>query len=116
MMVEETYDRMFTVSSRVKFPVTKEDDGVPVECIVDHPAAKDLQAQRHLEVLCEWLPKYSFPPGVEENATSMASCFAVVAAAVMGGGGGWCACVCVCVCVCVWGGGVLRSKLWCYQL
>ncbi|XP_019121902.1 cell adhesion molecule 1b isoform X3 [Larimichthys crocea] len=49
--VEETYDRMFTVSSRVRFSVTKEDDGVPVDCIIDHPAAKDLMAQRHLEVL-----------------------------------------------------------------
>ena len=55
-MVEETYDRMFTVMSRVRFSVTKEDDGVPVDCIVDHPAAKDLQAQRHLEVFCEWTP------------------------------------------------------------
>jgi len=62
MVVEETYDRMFTVISRVRFSVTKEDDGVPVDCIVDHPAAKDLQAQRHLDVLCEWLPKYSLRP------------------------------------------------------
>lgn len=51
--VEETYDRMFTVTSRVRFYVTKEDDGVPVDCIIDHPAAKDLLAQRSLEVLCE---------------------------------------------------------------
>lgn len=51
--VEETYDRMFTVTSRVRFSVTKDDDGVPVDCIIDHPAAKDLLAQRHLEVLCE---------------------------------------------------------------
>ncbi|KAK1899677.1 Cell adhesion molecule 1, partial [Dissostichus eleginoides] len=49
--VEETYDRMFTVTSRVRFSVTKEDDGVPVDCIIDHPAVKDLLAQRHLEVL-----------------------------------------------------------------
>ncbi|XP_060902669.1 cell adhesion molecule 1b isoform X3 [Labrus mixtus] len=49
--VEETYDRMFTVTSRVRFSVTKEDDGVPVDCIIDHPAAKDLLAQRNLEVL-----------------------------------------------------------------
>ncbi|XP_072320418.1 cell adhesion molecule 1b isoform X3 [Eucyclogobius newberryi] len=49
--VEETYDRMFTVSSRVRFSVTKDDDGVPVDCIIDHPAVKDLLAQRHLEVL-----------------------------------------------------------------
>uniref|UniRef100_A0A1A7YS51 Cell adhesion molecule 1 n=1 Tax=Iconisemion striatum TaxID=60296 RepID=A0A1A7YS51_9TELE len=48
---EEMYDRMFTVTSRVKFSVTKEDDGVPVDCIIDHPAVKDLLAQRHLEVL-----------------------------------------------------------------
>uniref|UniRef100_A0A3B5QPG7 Cell adhesion molecule 1b n=1 Tax=Xiphophorus maculatus TaxID=8083 RepID=A0A3B5QPG7_XIPMA len=51
LTVEETYDRMFTVTSRVRFSVTKEDDGVPVDCIVDHPAVKDLLAQRHLEVL-----------------------------------------------------------------
>lgn len=51
--VEETYDRMFTVTSRVRFSVTKEDDGMPVDCIIDHPAVKDLLAQRHLEVLCE---------------------------------------------------------------
>ncbi|KAM9317529.1 cell adhesion molecule 1b isoform 2-T2 [Pholidichthys leucotaenia] len=50
-IVEETYDRMFTVTSRVRFPVTKEDDGVPVDCIIDHPAVKDLLAQRHLEVM-----------------------------------------------------------------
>lgn len=53
---EETYDRLFTVTSRVSLAVTKEDDGVPVDCIIDHPAAKDLLAQRHLRVLCEWPP------------------------------------------------------------
>ncbi|XP_061829169.1 cell adhesion molecule 1b isoform X3 [Nerophis lumbriciformis] len=49
--VEETYDRMFTVISRVRLSVSKEDDGVPVDCIIDHPAANDLLAQRNLEVL-----------------------------------------------------------------
>ncbi|XP_077578839.1 cell adhesion molecule 1b isoform X3 [Stigmatopora nigra] len=49
--VEEMYDRMFTVTSRVRFSVTKEDDGMPVDCVVDHPAANDLLAQRNLEVL-----------------------------------------------------------------
>lgn len=53
---EETYDRLFTVTSRVSLAVTKEDDGVPVDCIIDHPAAKDLLAQRHLRVLCELPP------------------------------------------------------------
>uniref|UniRef100_A0A3B5LRR3 Cell adhesion molecule 1 n=1 Tax=Xiphophorus couchianus TaxID=32473 RepID=A0A3B5LRR3_9TELE len=47
----EIREWMFTVTSRVRFSVTKEDDGVPVDCIVDHPAVKDLLAQRHLEVL-----------------------------------------------------------------
>ncbi|XP_034033721.1 cell adhesion molecule 1a isoform X5 [Thalassophryne amazonica] len=48
--VELTYDKMYTVSSRLAFTVTKEDDGVPVICIVDHPAVKDFQAQKYLEV------------------------------------------------------------------
>lgn len=51
--VEEMYDRMFTVTSRVRFSVTKEDDGVPVDCIIDHPAVKDLLAQKPLEVQCK---------------------------------------------------------------
>ncbi|XP_048836448.1 cell adhesion molecule 1b isoform X6 [Brienomyrus brachyistius] len=49
-MVEETYDHMFTVTSRLSLTVTREDDGVPIICIVDHPAVKDLQAQTYLEV------------------------------------------------------------------
>ncbi|XP_048021507.1 cell adhesion molecule 1a isoform X1 [Megalobrama amblycephala] len=48
--VENTYDRMFTVTSSLRFTVTREDDGVPVVCIVDHPAVKDFQAQKYLEV------------------------------------------------------------------
>lgn len=51
--VEVTYDRMYTVTSLLKLTVTREDDGVPVVCIVDHPAVKDFQAQKYLEVLCE---------------------------------------------------------------
>lgn len=46
-------DRTFTVTSSVKFPVTKEDDGVLVDCVVDHPAVKELVAHKYLEVLCE---------------------------------------------------------------
>ncbi|TRZ03272.1 hypothetical protein DNTS_006707 [Danionella cerebrum] len=48
--VETTYDRLFTVTSWLRFTVTREDDGVPVVCIVDHPAVKDFQAQKYLEV------------------------------------------------------------------
>lgn len=51
--VESTYDRMFTVTSWLRLTVTREDDEVPVVCIVDHPAVKDLQAQKYLEVQCE---------------------------------------------------------------
>lgn len=51
--VEELYDRMFTVTSRLRLTVSKEDDGVAVICIVDHPAVKDFQAQKYLEVQCE---------------------------------------------------------------
>ncbi|KAM4727074.1 cell adhesion molecule 1 isoform 2-T2 [Anableps anableps] len=48
--VELSYDKMYTVTSRVTFAVSKEDDGVPVICIVDHPAVKDFRARRYLEV------------------------------------------------------------------
>ncbi|XP_055052251.1 cell adhesion molecule 1b isoform X1 [Misgurnus anguillicaudatus] len=48
--VEEFYDRMYTVTSRLRLRVSKEDDGVAVICIVDHPAVKDFQAQKYLEV------------------------------------------------------------------
>lgn len=52
--MELTYDKMYTVTSRLKFTVSKEDDGVPVACIVDHPAVKDFQAQKYLEVQCKY--------------------------------------------------------------
>lgn len=51
--VELSYDKMYTVTSRVTFAVSKEDDGVPVICIVDHPAVKDFLARKFLEVQCE---------------------------------------------------------------
>lgn len=51
--VDITYDRMYTVTSWVRLTVTKEDDGIPVVCIVDHPAVKDFQAQKYLEVQCK---------------------------------------------------------------
>lgn len=51
--VELSYDKMYTVTSRLTFTVSREDDGVPVVCIVDHPAVKDFQAQKYLEVQCK---------------------------------------------------------------
>ncbi|XP_007494816.2 cell adhesion molecule 1 isoform X5 [Monodelphis domestica] len=47
--VEEWSD-MYTVTSQLMLTVGKEDDGVPVICLVDHPAVKDMQTQRYLEV------------------------------------------------------------------
>uniref|UniRef100_A0A8C6SSI3 Cell adhesion molecule 1b n=1 Tax=Neogobius melanostomus TaxID=47308 RepID=A0A8C6SSI3_9GOBI len=71
--VEETYDMMFTVSSRVRFSVTKDDDGVPVDCIIDHPAVKDLLAQRHLEVLYKPAVKIvvTYPEGLTREGDNL---------------------------------------------
>ncbi|XP_072303051.1 cell adhesion molecule 1-like isoform X5 [Eucyclogobius newberryi] len=66
-MVELTYDRMYTVTSRLTFTVSKEDDGVPVVCIVDHPAVKDFQAQRHLEV--QYKPEVKIVVGYPQGLT-----------------------------------------------
>uniref|UniRef100_A0A673B3X9 Ig-like domain-containing protein n=1 Tax=Sphaeramia orbicularis TaxID=375764 RepID=A0A673B3X9_9TELE len=52
--VELSYDRMYTVTSRLTFTVSREDDGVPLRCIIDHPAVKDFQAQKYLEVQCKY--------------------------------------------------------------
>ena len=52
--VENAFYKMFTVTSRLTFVASREDDGVPVVCIVDHPAVKDFQAQKYLEVQCEY--------------------------------------------------------------
>ncbi|XP_048683303.1 cell adhesion molecule 1 isoform X5 [Lepidochelys kempii] len=47
----EQWSDMFTVTSQLLLTVGREDDGVPVICLVDHPAVKDLQTQRYLEVM-----------------------------------------------------------------
>jgi len=49
----EQWSDMYTVTSQLLLKVGREDDGVPVICLVDHPAVKDLQTQRYLEVMCE---------------------------------------------------------------
>ncbi|XP_041742346.2 cell adhesion molecule 1 isoform X4 [Coregonus clupeaformis] len=71
--VEETYDAMFTVTSQLTFTVTKEDDGVPVVCIVDHPAVKDVQAQTYLVV--HYKPEVKiiveFPDGLPREGQNM---------------------------------------------
>uniref|UniRef100_A0AAR2KXI6 Cell adhesion molecule 1 n=1 Tax=Pygocentrus nattereri TaxID=42514 RepID=A0AAR2KXI6_PYGNA len=65
--VEETYDRMFTVTSRLRLTVSKEDDGVAVICIIDHPAVKDFQAQKYLEV--QYKPEVQIVVGFPEGPT-----------------------------------------------
>ncbi|XP_050179210.1 cell adhesion molecule 1 isoform X10 [Myiozetetes cayanensis] len=47
----EHWSDMYTVTSQLLLKVGREDDGVPVICLVDHPAVKDLQTQRYLEVM-----------------------------------------------------------------
>ncbi|XP_046718730.1 cell adhesion molecule 1b isoform X1 [Silurus meridionalis] len=77
--VEETYDRMFTVTSRLRLTVSKEDDGVPVICIADHPAVKDFQTQKYLEV--QYKPEVKivveFPDGLTREGENLElSCMA----------------------------------------
>ncbi|XP_051959791.1 cell adhesion molecule 1-like isoform X2 [Xyrauchen texanus] len=71
--VELTYDRMYTVTSLLRFTVTREDDGVPVFCIVDHPAVKDFQAQMYLEV--QYKPEVKivveFPAGLTREGENL---------------------------------------------
>uniref|UniRef100_A0A3P8WE08 Cell adhesion molecule 1 n=2 Tax=Cynoglossus semilaevis TaxID=244447 RepID=A0A3P8WE08_CYNSE len=71
--VELTYDKMYTVTSRLTFTVSKEDDGVPVLCIVDHPAVKDFQAQKYLEV--QYKPEVKimveFPQGLTREGENL---------------------------------------------
>ncbi|XP_061596350.1 cell adhesion molecule 1a isoform X2 [Cololabis saira] len=71
--VELTYDKMYTVTSRLSFTVSKEDDGVPVSCIVDHPAVKDLRAQKYLEV--QYKPEVKivveFPQGLTREGENL---------------------------------------------
>ncbi|KAJ8391226.1 hypothetical protein AAFF_G00094930, partial [Aldrovandia affinis] len=73
LSVEETNDRMFTVTSTLTITVTKEDDGVPVACIVDHPAVKDFQAQKYLEV--QYKPEVKifveFPEGLTREGENL---------------------------------------------
>uniref|UniRef100_A0A8C9TF87 Cell adhesion molecule 1b n=1 Tax=Scleropages formosus TaxID=113540 RepID=A0A8C9TF87_SCLFO len=72
-VMEQTYDHMFTVTSRLSLTVTREDDGVPVICIVDHPAVKDLQAQIVLEV--QYKPEVKiiveFPEGLTREGENL---------------------------------------------
>uniref|UniRef100_A0AAY4AGD8 Cell adhesion molecule 1 n=1 Tax=Denticeps clupeoides TaxID=299321 RepID=A0AAY4AGD8_9TELE len=71
--VDQTFDKMFTVTSWLRFTVTKEDDGVPVVCIVDHPAVKDFQAQKYLEV--QYKPEVKivveFPEGLTREGENL---------------------------------------------
>ncbi|XP_072230369.1 cell adhesion molecule 1 isoform X4 [Leuresthes tenuis] len=72
--VELTYDKMYTVTSRLTFTVSKEDDGMPVVCIVDHPAVKDFRAQKYLEV--QYKPEVKivveFPQGLTREGENLA--------------------------------------------
>ncbi|XP_076836349.1 cell adhesion molecule 1 [Brachyhypopomus gauderio] len=64
---------MYTVTSWVRLTVSKEDDGVPVVCVVDHPAVKDFQAQKYLEV--QYKPEVKivveFPQGLTREGENL---------------------------------------------
>ncbi|XP_010221445.1 PREDICTED: cell adhesion molecule 1 [Tinamus guttatus] len=64
----EQWSDMYTVTSQLLLRVGREDDGVPVICLVDHPAVKDLQTQRYLEVMCE------YPRSCTRSAQKAAGC------------------------------------------
>ncbi|KAM6044892.1 cell adhesion molecule 1 isoform 11-T11 [Theristicus caerulescens] len=63
----EQWSDMYTVTSQLVLKVGREDDGVPVICLVDHPAVKDLQTQRYLEVM---YPPTTIPPPTTTTTTT----------------------------------------------
>ncbi|RVE64182.1 hypothetical protein OJAV_G00144010 [Oryzias javanicus] len=71
--IELSYDKMYTVTSQLTFTVNKEDDGMPVICIVDHPAVKDFRAQKYLEV--QYKPEVkimvAFPQGLTREGENL---------------------------------------------
>ncbi|XP_029428232.1 cell adhesion molecule 1 isoform X2 [Rhinatrema bivittatum] len=64
--VENSEEKMFMVTSRISLKVGREDDGVPVVCSVDHPAVKELETQRYLDVQYkpEVVISVSYPQGI----------------------------------------------------
>ncbi|XP_063292445.1 cell adhesion molecule 1 isoform X4 [Pelobates fuscus] len=48
--VEAIEDKLFRVRSQIFLTAGREDNGIPIVCLVDHPAVKDLQTQQYLEV------------------------------------------------------------------
>ncbi|XP_069081042.1 cell adhesion molecule 1 isoform X2 [Pleurodeles waltl] len=64
--VKPMEEKMSLVTSRVSLTVSREDDGVPVVCLVDHPAVQDLQIQQKLSV--QYKPRVllsvSYPQGL----------------------------------------------------
>ncbi|KAM8927926.1 cell adhesion molecule 1 isoform 2-T2 [Pelodytes ibericus] len=47
---EAIEDKMFRVRSQISITAVREDNGIPIVCVVDHPAVRDLQTQQYLEV------------------------------------------------------------------
>lgn len=65
-IIKPMEEKMSLVTSRVSLTVSREDDGVPVVCLVDHPAVQDLQIQQKLNV--QYKPRVmlsvSYPQGL----------------------------------------------------
>ncbi|XP_078537996.1 cell adhesion molecule 1 isoform X2 [Lissotriton helveticus] len=66
-------EKMSLVTSRVSLTVSREDDGVAVVCLVDHPAVQDLQIQQKLSV--QYKPRVllsvSYPQGLTREGESL---------------------------------------------
>ncbi|KAM4703914.1 cell adhesion molecule 1 isoform 4-T4 [Rhinophrynus dorsalis] len=66
-------NKMFRVRSQLTLTAVREDDGIPIVCLVDHPAAKDLQTQQYLEVQYKPVVRVSvnYPQGLTREGESL---------------------------------------------
>ncbi|XP_018080137.1 cell adhesion molecule 1 L homeolog isoform X2 [Xenopus laevis] len=71
--VEPMEERMFRVRSQLMLTAKREDDGIPIVCLVDHPAVKDLQTQQYLEVQYAPLVSVSvkYPQGLTREGETL---------------------------------------------
>ncbi|NXT69474.1 CADM3 protein, partial [Chaetops frenatus] len=63
-VVEDPNGKTFTVTSRVEFRVTKEDNEVEVTCTVDHESLQNSERSttQKLQVHCTWIPREQKKP------------------------------------------------------
>ncbi|XP_041427318.1 cell adhesion molecule 1 isoform X5 [Xenopus laevis] len=71
--VEYMEERMFRVRSQLVLTAKREDDGIPIVCLVDHPAVKDLQTQQYLDVQYKPMVSVSvkYPQGLTREGETL---------------------------------------------